>query len=77
VPNIASRVSRTASIALSNIFSPILLEIGDVGGSRGMILKDHGFRSGVYIYQGKLTSKILGKVFDLPYKNIEWLLAAQ
>ncbi|WP_066755413.1 alanine dehydrogenase [Crocinitomix algicola] len=77
VPNIASRVSRTASIALSNIFSPILLDIGDVGGCKGMILKNHGFRSGVYIYQGQLTSQILGKVFDLPYKNIEWLLAAR
>ena len=74
VPNIASRVSRTASIALSNIFSPIMLEMGDVGGCKGMILKDHGFRSGVYVYQGQLTSQILGKVFDLPYKNIEWLL---
>jgi len=74
VPNIASRVSRTASIALSNIFSPILMEMGDVGGCKDMIRKDSGFRSGVYIYQGKLTSQILGKVFDLPYKNIEWLL---
>jgi len=74
VPNIASRVSRTASIALSNIFSPILMEMGEVGGCKGLILKDHGFRSGVYVYQGQLTSQILGKVFDLPYKNIEWLL---
>lgn len=77
VPNIASRVSRTASIALSNIFSPILMEIGEVGGCKNMIRKDHGFRSGVYVYQGKLTSQILGQVFDLPYKNIEWLLASQ
>lgn len=76
VPNIASRVSRTASIALSNIFSPLLLGIGDVGGCRDMIKKDPGFRSGVYVYQGKLTSEILGKVFDLPFKNIELLLAA-
>lgn len=76
VPNIASRVSRTASIALSNIFSPILMEIGDMGGYKDMIRKDIGFRAGVYIYQGKLTSQILGRVFDLPYKNIEWLLAA-
>ncbi|MGB1104255.1 MAG: alanine dehydrogenase [Crocinitomicaceae bacterium] len=74
VPNIASRVSRTASIALSNIFSPILLEMGEVGGCKGLVLKDPGFRSGVYVYQGQLTSQILGKVFDLPYKNIEWLL---
>ncbi len=76
VPNIASRVSRTASDALSNIFAPLLLTIGDVGGCREMIRKDQGFRSGVYIYQGKLTSEILGKVFDLPFKNIELLLAA-
>ena len=76
VPNIASRVSRTASIALSNIFSPLLLDIGSVGGCREMIKKDPGFRSGVYVYQGKLTSEILGKVFDLPFKNIELLLAA-
>jgi len=38
VPNIASRVSRTASIALSNIFSPILMEMGEVGGCKGLIL---------------------------------------
>lgn len=76
VPNIASRVSMTASIALSNIFSPMLLEIGDNGGCKDMIRKNPGFRSGVYVYQGKLTSEILGKVFDLPYKNIELLLAA-
>ena len=75
VPNIASRVSRTASIALSNIFSPILLDMGDVGGCKNLIIKDQGIRAGVYIYQGKLTSEILGKVFDLPFKNIDWLLA--
>ena len=76
VPNIASRVSRTASIALSNIFTPIVLEIGESGGCKNMIKKDAGFRSGVYVYKGKLTSQILVKVFDLPYKDIELLLAA-
>lgn len=76
VPNLASRVSRTASIALSNIFSPLLLEMGEMGGTKEMIKRDPGFRAGVYIYKGKLTSEILGKVFDLPFKNIELLLAA-
>lgn len=74
VPNIASRVSRTASFALSNIFSPILLDMGDHGGCRELIKRDYGFRSGVYIYKGTLTSEVLGKVFDLKYKNIELLL---
>ncbi len=74
VPNIASRVSRTASFALSNIFSPVLLEMGDTGGPRDMIVNDHGFRAGVYMYQGVLTSEVLGKVFDLKYKDIELIM---
>ena len=74
VPNIASRVSRTASFALSNIFSPILVEMGDRGGCKEYIASDIGFRSGVYIYNGVLTSEVLGKVFDLKYKDIELLI---
>jgi alanine dehydrogenase len=74
VPNIASRVSRTASFALSNIFSPILLDMGDHGGCRDLIKNDQGFRGGVYIYKGTLTSEVLGQVFNLKYKNIELLI---
>ena len=74
VPNIASRVSRTASFALSNIFSPILLDMGNHGGCSSLIVNDIGFRGGVYIYKGILTSEVLGKVFDLKYKDIELLL---
>ncbi len=76
VPNIASRVSRTATLALSNIFSPMLIKISDMGGCNDVIKTDPGMRSGVYVYKGTLTSEILGKVFDLPYKDIELLLAA-
>lgn len=74
VPNIASRVSRTASFALSNIFSPILLQMGDYGGCKELIKSDLGFRSGVYMYKGTLTSEVLGKVFGLKYKNIDLLV---
>ncbi|MEY4604367.1 MAG: hypothetical protein RIT43_1659 [Bacteroidota bacterium] len=74
VPNIASRVSRTASFALSNIFLPILMDMGDQGGARDLIKNDPGFRNGVYMYKGTLTSEVLGKVFDLNYKNIELLI---
>lgn len=74
VPNIASRISRTASFALSNIFSPVLLEMGNAGGCEGLIINDPGFRGGVYIYKGNLTSEVLGKVFGLNYKDIELLL---
>ncbi len=74
VPNIASRVPRTASFALSNIFAPILLEMGNRGGCKELIKDDKGFRSGVYMYKGTLTSEVLGKVFDLKYKSIELLI---
>jgi alanine dehydrogenase len=76
VPNIASRVSRTASYALSNIFTPVLLSIGEEGGVANLVKKDPGFRNGVYIYNGTLTSPNLGEAFNLPYKDIDLLMAA-
>ncbi len=76
VPNIASRVSRTASYALSTIFAPILLNIGEEGGVENMLRRDAGVRNGVYIYNGTLTNEVLGKMFELPYKDINLLMAA-
>jgi alanine dehydrogenase len=62
------------SCALSNIFSPILMSMGESGGSQDLIRNDAGFRSGVYIYRGILVSEVLGKVFDLKYKDIDLLM---
>lgn len=76
VPNIASRVSRTASMALSNIFAPILLDMADAGGCKNLLRQDPGFRRGAYLFQGMLTNELLGETFDLPYKDIELLIAA-
>jgi alanine dehydrogenase len=76
VPNIASRVARTASYALSTIFTPILLQMGDEGGLPNMIRDHAGVRSGVYLYNGILTKKYLGDLFNIPSKDIDLLLAA-
>lgn len=76
VPNIASSVSRTASFALSNIFSPLLIQIADEGGIEQMIKNEGGFRGGVYVFKGALTSKSLSDAFGLPHKDINLLLAA-
>jgi alanine dehydrogenase len=76
VPNIASRVSRTASYALSNIFSPLILEISERGGVEKLIQTEIGFRHGVYVYKGTLTSSFLGETFDLPYKDLDLLISA-
>src|SRR5690606_39213777 len=57
VPNIASRVARTATYALTNIFTPILLDIGEMGSLINLIWEKPGIRSAIYIYQGHLTNK--------------------
>jgi alanine dehydrogenase len=75
VPNIASRVARTASYAFSNIFSNILLNMGEEGGFEGLIRKDAGLRNGVYLYNGVLTNEILAEKFKLPFKDINLLMA--
>jgi alanine dehydrogenase len=75
VPNIASRVSRTASYALSTIFAPILLNIGEEGGVENMLRRDEGVRNGIYVYNGILTSQVLGEMFKLPYKDINLFMA--
>jgi len=76
VPNIPSRVARTASYAFSNIFSQIILNMGDEGGIDSIIRKDSGLRNGVYIYNGILTNQYLGEAFNLPFKDINLLMAA-
>lgn len=77
VPNIASRVSRTASVALSNIFTPILLQMADLGGAEEMIFNYKWFMKGVYTYRGSLTNAHLGRKFLMTHKELQLLLAAR
>jgi alanine dehydrogenase len=76
VPNIASRFSRTSSYALSNIFAPMVLDIAEGGGCEKLIRTRKGFRHGVYIYNGTLTSSYLGETYRLPYKDLDLLISA-
>ena len=77
VPNIASRVPRTATNALSNIFTPILQEISQHGGINEVLFTNEHFRSGVYIYRGSLTSAMIAKKFNLRYKELGLLIAVR
>ena len=74
VPNIPSRVSRTASKALSNIFSPILIKFGEQGSLVNVLRNFDGVRNGVYLYKGTLTSNALATSFDLPFRDLKMLL---
>lgn len=77
VPNIASRVANTASIALSNVFTPFLLKTGTLGGIEEMIFANQWFMKGVYCYNGNLTNLAIAKRFNLRYRDLSLLLAAR
>ncbi len=76
VPNIASKISRTASIAVSNILTPILLMAGNTGGIEALLFEKHGLRNGVYTYKGCLTNKYLGERFSLKHTELDLLMTS-
>ena len=77
VPNIASRVSRTASYALSNVLTPILLSMEAAGGFEQALWADAGVRHGIYMYKGSITNKYIAESFKMPFKDINLFMAAQ
>ncbi len=77
VPNIASRVARTASTALSNIFTPMLLQIAKKGGVDDLIFSRDWFMKGVYAYKGFVTNPYIAKKFELKYRDMNLLIAAR
>ena len=76
VPNIASRVARTATYALTNIFTPILVDMGEKGGIKNVIWEIPGVRNAIYLYQGHLTNKHLAERFNIPPKDLELLIVS-
>lgn len=76
VPNITSRVAHTASVSLSNIFTPFLLKTGQHGGISQMIYANQWFMKGVYAYRGSITKMILAEKYNLRYRDLGLLIAA-
>lgn len=74
VPNIPSRYSKTASLSISNIITPYLLQIADDGGIESAIRCDKGLKNGVYIYHGILTNKAIGDWFNLSDSDINLIV---
>ena len=76
VPNITARVARTSSIAISNVFTPLIAEVAETGGIRQHLKDDSGLRHGIYIYNGILTNSYLGELYNIPSRDINLLFAA-
>lgn len=77
VPNIASRSSRTASRALSYLWTPILLQIPNMGGVEEMMASKKWFMKGIYSYKGYLTHEHIARKFGVQFKDLELLLCAR
>jgi alanine dehydrogenase len=74
--NLPSRVARTASIALSNIFTPLLQSMADAGGITQLLKYDQGVRNGAYLFNGILTNETLGQKFGVISKDLDLLISA-
>ncbi|HLP73670.1 MAG TPA: alanine dehydrogenase [Bacteroidales bacterium] len=74
--NLPSRVARTASIAASNIFTPLLQRMADAGGLNQLLKYDQGVRKGAYLYNGLLTNATLGLKFGIISKDLDLLITA-
>ena len=73
-PNISSRVARTTSMSLSNIFTPLIIRMGE-SGIAGIAQSDSVFRSGLYMYSGKLVNSHVAKHFNLQAHDIGLFLS--
>lgn len=74
VPNIPSRYSKTASMSISNIISPFLLQMAEDGGIESAIRCNAGLKHGIYYYHGVLTNRSIGDWFSLNYRDINLFL---
>jgi alanine dehydrogenase len=77
VPNIPANVPRTATYALNNVLVPYILAIGNAGGVKECLWDNVALRNGTYSYKKHITKKSLAKMFDMPYREIEMLIASQ
>jgi alanine dehydrogenase len=68
VPNITSAVSRTSTKVLSNVVTPYLITIGELGLDKAL-REEKSLARGVYLYKGEMTKKKIAERFRMNYKN--------
>ena len=64
VPNITSAVSRTSSKVLSNLVTPYLIEIAELGIEK-VLKQNPNLARGVYIHAGKIVKQTIAERFGL------------
>jgi alanine dehydrogenase len=76
VPNIASQVPRTASIGVSNILTPIIVDLGETPSLDKLLYDQAGLRNGCYTFRGHMTNEYLANRFEMKYTNLELILTS-
>ncbi|HUM48064.1 MAG TPA: alanine dehydrogenase, partial [Chitinophagales bacterium] len=76
VPNIPSRVPRTASQAISNVLTTMLLEASELGGFEKLMAVHPHIRNGVYVYKGTLTNRHLSEKFNMKSTDLNLLFTS-
>lgn len=76
VPNIASRTPRTASMAISNVLTPLLLKTQFTGSIEDLLYGDIGLRHGVYTFKGYVTNEYIGRKFGIKATSLDLLLTS-
>lgn len=76
VPNIPSRVPRTASQAISNVLTTMLLEASELGGFEKLMAVHPHIRNGVYVYKGTLTNLHLSEKFNMKSTDLNLLFTS-
>lgn len=74
LPALATMYPRTASIALSNILAPLLINMDNYENRGQYICTDTGIQSGIYMYNGVLSNFEMGRRFGIAAKDLQLLL---
>ena len=78
IPNVASKVARTASQAMSNILVGITLKIGDeTDNMKRLLYNKEGLRRAVYSFKGYTTNSFLAKRFNQKFTPLDLVLTSE
>lgn len=59
---------------MSNIITPYLIQIAEMGGIETTIRRNKGLKNGVYLYHGIVTNKSIAEWFDIKYRDINLIV---
>ena len=76
VPNMASKVPRTSSLAISNVITPAILGLASPTRLVDLLYGNQGLLRGIYAYDGHITNQYLAYNFELKYTALELLLTS-